>query len=212
MSIDQWHHDRLGEKVVQALRKNEFDAVYFPHRQEAIEQVLTYISPGDAVGIGGSATLNELGIPEKAAALGAKILNHNLPGLSPEAKMDIRRRQLLSDVFLCSTNAVTLEGYLVNVDGVGNRVGAMTFGPKKVVIVAGINKVCTDEKAAFERISMIASPKNNKRLETSNPCLTTGVCCDCQGKTRICRIYAVMKKRPMVSDITVVLVGENLGY
>ena len=130
MSIKKWHRDTLGNKVVQALKKNEFDALYCTTGKEAVAQVLKYITPGAIVGVGGSVTIGELGILEKAEALGAKVLNHNKPGLSPEEKLDIRRRQLLSDVFLCSSNAITLDGYLVNVDGTGNRVAAMTFGPK----------------------------------------------------------------------------------
>ncbi|HHT63530.1 MAG: lactate utilization protein [Bacillota bacterium] len=212
MSIKKWHRDTLGNKVVQALKKNEFDALYCTTGKEAVAQVLKYITPGAIVGVGGSVTIGELGILEKAEALGAKVLNHNKPGLSPEEKLDIRRRQLLSDVFLCSSNAITLDGYLVNVDGTGNRVAAMTFGPKKIVIVAGTNKICQDEKAAFDRIKMIASPINNKRLNIANPCATGGVCCDCKGKERICRVYSVLKRRPSCSDITVILVGEDLGY
>ncbi|MGI6685489.1 MAG: lactate utilization protein [Bacillota bacterium] len=212
MNIKNWHRDVLGEKVAQALKKNEFDAMYFSTRKEAIAQVLKYIASGTIVGVGGSVTIGELGILEKAEALGAKVLNHNKRGLSPEEKNEIRRQQLLSDVFLCSSNAITLDGYLVNVDGTGNRVAAMTFGPKKIVIVAGTNKICLDEKAAFERIQMIASPINNKRLNIPNPCVVSGVCCNCQGKTRICRIYSVLKKKPTLSDITVILVGEDLGY
>ena len=212
MNNKESHRQVLGEKVVRALKKNEFDAMYVSTREEARTEVLKYISPGKIVGVGGSVTISELGILEQAEAQGAKVLNHNQPGLTPEEKMEIRRQQLLSDVFLCSSNAITLDGYLVNVDGTGNRVAAMTFGPKKIVIVAGTNKICFDEKAAWERIRMIASPINNIRLDLPNPCAVSGVCADCQGKTRICRVYSVLKKKPTFSDITVILVGEDLGY
>lgn len=212
MDVQQWHKDTLGKRVVQALKKNEFDAIYFSTREEAAAEVLKYIMPGITIGVGGSVTIGDLGIPQKAEAMGAKVLNHHKAGLSLEEKVEIRRQQLLSDVFLCSSNAITLEGYLVNVDRSGNRVAAMTFGPKKVVVVAGTNKICQDERAAYERIRRIAAPANNKRLDTNNPCATSGVCCDCQGKTRLCRIYSVLKRKPMDNDITVILVGEDLGY
>jgi len=212
MDVHKWHKETLGKRVVQALKKNMFDAIYFSTREEAMAEVLKYIIPGITIGVGGSATISELGIPEKAESIGAKVLNHHKPGLSLEEMAEIRRRQLLSDVFLCSSNAITLDGYLVNVDRSGNRVAAMTFGPKKVLVVAGTNKIVQDERAAFERIRRIAAPLNNKRLNMKNPCVTTGVCCDCHGEDRLCRIYSVIKRKPMNNDITVILVGENLGY
>ncbi|MEL7566438.1 MAG: lactate utilization protein [Dehalobacterium sp.] len=212
MDVHKWHRETLGKTVVAALKKNMFDAVYFSTREEAVAEVLKYIIPGITIGVGGSATVSELGIPEKAEAMGAKVLSHHKHGLSLEEMAEIRRQQLLSDVFLCSSNAITLDGYLVNVDRSGNRVAAMTFGPKKVVVVAGTNKICQDEQAADERIRRIAAPANNKRLDMKNPCAATGVCSDCQGKDRLCRIYSVMKRRPMNHDITVIIVGEDLGY
>ncbi|MDD2499028.1 MAG: lactate utilization protein [Desulfitobacteriaceae bacterium] len=212
MSVQKWHHEVIGQRVVEALKNNEFEAVYVPTRQKAAEYVLNFIKPGDSIGMGGSATLGELDITPKITGKGAHILNQNQPGLSPEEKDSIRHRQLISDVFLCSSNAITLDGYLVNVDGVGNRVAAMTFGPKKVVVVAGINKICEDVQAAFRRIALVAAPQNNKRLGLPNPCVVTGICADCRAKTRVCRIFSVMKRKPMLSDITVVVVGESLGY
>ncbi|WP_031513550.1 lactate utilization protein [Desulfofalx alkaliphila] len=212
MNIAQWHRDKLGKVVVEKLKKNLFDAVYFSNKEQAVEFVLDKIKPGDKVGIGGSVTLVELKIPKLAEAKGAQLLNHNLPGLSAEQKLEIRRQQLLSDVFLSSSNALTLDGYLVNIDGAGNRVAAMTFGPKKVIVVVGVNKICKNVHAAFERIQLIASPQNNKRLGYPNPCVDTGSCIDCQTETRICRIYSVMKKKPLTTDLTVVVVGEELGY
>jgi len=212
MSVNQWHNETLGQKVVEALRKNNFDAVYFDNKEDAVEHVLKFISPGMKVGMGGSMTLKELDILSKIEAKGAQILNHNLPGLTEEEKLKIRRQQLVSDVFLTSTNALTLDGYLVNVDGTGNRVSAMTFGPKKVLVLTGVNKIVKDTHAALQRIQLIASPKNNKRLGYPNPCVKTGTCMDCQGKTRICNIYSILKRKPSKTDITVVVIGENLGY
>lgn len=212
MSIHEWHNETVGKRVVEALKKNNFDAVYCACREEAVQRVLEFISPGAKVGVGGSMTVQELGLLEKIAEKGATILNHNQPGLTPEQKLEIRRQQLVSDVFLTSTNALTMDGYLVNVDGSGNRVAAMTFGPKKIVIVAGINKIVPDINAAFNRIKTLASPKNNKRLNLPNPCTTTGVCMDCESKSRICNVYTVMKKKPLSSDITVIVVGDTLGY
>ncbi|CCO08841.1 lactate utilization protein [Desulforamulus hydrothermalis] len=213
MSIDQWHKDVIGQRVVQALKKNQFDAAYFPTRETAVQHVLSFIAAGAQVGFGGSVTLTkDLNLVELVKAKGAELLVHGDPKLSPEEKMEVMRKQQVCDVFLTGTNAITMDGYLVNIDGVGNRVAALTFGPKKVIVVVGINKICQDVNAAFERLKTIVSPKNNKRLDYTNPCTVTGVCADCQSSTRICRIYSVIKKKPMLSDITVVIIGEELGY
>lgn len=210
--VDTWHDEALGKIAVEALKKNNFDAIYFSNKEEATEYALRFIEEGMQVAFGGSITLKELGLSKMVKGKGAIVLNHNAPGLTADEKTAIRRQQLISDVFLSSTNALTLDGYLVNVDGVGNRVAAMSFGPKKVIIITGINKITRDVDSAFDRIKLIAAPKNTKRLERPNPCGQTGICMDCQSKTRICNIYSVMKKKPTATDITVIVVGENLGY
>jgi L-lactate utilization protein LutB len=212
MNFQQWHNDTLGKIAVDALKKNNFNAVYFPNSKEAIEYVMNFIDEGLTVGLAGSVTVKELKIDEKAHKKGAIVLDHNTPGLTPEEKIELRRKQLTCDIFLCSSNAITLDGALVNVDGAGNRIAAMTFGPKKVIVVAGMNKVCQDVDAAFERIKLIAAPQNNKRLNIPNPCINTGVCMDCQNKTRICNIYSVIRKKPLITDFNVVIIGENLGF
>jgi hypothetical protein len=212
LNIQQWHYDVLAQRTVEALKKNEFDAVYFSNRKEAVDYVLNFISENNDVGFGGSMTVKELGIAEKAAEKGAKILNHGSPDLTQEQKIEVMRKQLVSDVFLCSANAVTLNGCIVNVDGVGNRVASTIFGPKKVILVVGANKIVEDEEMALERIRNVSGPQNSKRLNLSNPCTVTGICDDCDSKTRICRVYTVMAKKPRVSNIEVVIIGENLGY
>jgi len=206
------HADVIGREVVKSLKQNNFDAFYFSKREEAVEYILDLIPPGVKVGCGGSVTLRGLKIIELAKAKGAQILDHSLPGLKPEEKSRIRHEQLACHVFLTSTNAVTLDGVLVNMDGVGNRIGAMTFGPEKVIVVAGINKICKDINAAIERIKLVASPQNNLRLQTQNPCTVKGYCMDCQGKSRICNVLSIMYKKPLATDVTVVIIGESLGY
>jgi hypothetical protein len=210
--IGKWHADALGEAAVAALKKNDFDAVYFADRDEAVKFVMGFVKSGASVGFGGSMTVAALGIKDKAIAAGAVPLDHGDPALSPEQKADVRRRQQTCDLFLCSSNAVTLDGMLVNVDGNGNRTNAMSFGPKKVVVVAGVNKIVADEAAGLQRIREYAAPMNNKRLGIQNPCVVKGVCCDCTGKTRICRIYSTLRRKPSPTDLTVVIVGEVLGF
>jgi hypothetical protein len=154
--------------------------------------------------------MRDMDMMPKILASGATFIE-NAYG-DPEFMFEARREQLLSDVYLCSVNAVTLDGWLVSVDGAGNRTGAMTFGPRKVIVVAGTNKICHDLEAAWQRLEKVACPLNMKRLNLPNPCTKTGYCMDCRTEDRGCRIYTVVKRRPMLTDLTVVIVGEDLGY
>lgn len=210
--LKTWHNQTIGAKVVEALQKNHFTASYVNTKEEALEKLTAMISKDATVGIAGSATLKEVGIDTLLEERGNTVFNHNKPGLSPEVSLDLRRKQLTCDVFLTSTNALTLNGELVNVDGSGNRVAAMIFGPKKVIVVAGINKIATNVEAAMDRIELYAAPINNKRLNRPNPCTVTGECMDCQGPTRICNVTTVMHKKPGTSDIEVIIIGESLGF
>ncbi len=210
--VKKWHKETLARKTVEALKKNHFQAEYVPSKEEARKRVIELIADSKTVGIGGSVTTAEINILEDLLKIGKEVLNHSLSTLTPEEKMTIRRRQLTCDCFISSTNALTMDGKLVNVDGTGNRVSAMIFGPKKVIIVVGANKIVKDLDAAMERIEMIAAPLNNKRLNFSNPCTQTGVCMDCTGISRICNITTILRKKPSQTDIIVLVVGEELGY
>ncbi|WP_312560920.1 lactate utilization protein [Anaerospora sp.] len=207
-----WHNAVIGEKVVAALNKNNFKAVYVPTKEEAIEQILAHIPTDASVGIAGSWTIHQLGLDDLVETRGNTVYNHNKPGLSPETILDFRHKQLSCDVFLTSTNALTLNGKLVNTDGAGNRVAAMIFGPKKVIIVTGINKIVADVTEAEKRIQLHAAPINNKRLARTNPCVQTGQCMDCMSPQRICNITTVLHKKPPVSDIHIFVIGEDLGF
>lgn len=207
-----WRVDTQGEAAAKALKHNGFDAVYVKTGAEALEIVAKHLKKGATVGFGGSSTVRDIGVQKKAAELGCELLDHNAPGLAADVKASILKRQLTSDVFISSSNAVTLEGELVNVDGTGNRVAALSFGPTKTIVVAGANKIVRDLDEAFARIETYAAPMNNKRLDKPNPCVKAGVCMDCDGDTRICRVYSIMRKRPGGTDFTVIIVGETLGY
>ena len=208
----QWHIDTLGAKAVEALTKNNFAATYVKTREEAVKQIVALIPRDATVGVGGSWTIQEIGLDTTLAARGNTMLNHNVPGLTPEETVAIRHKQLACDVFITSTNALTLDGEMVNVDAVGNRVAAMIFGPKKVVIIAGINKIVRDIVDAQNRIELYAAPINNKRLNRPNPCVKTGECMDCQGPTRICNVTTILHKKPALTDIHIFIVGEELGF
>lgn len=207
----KWHKEAIGEKVVNALKNNNFTATYVSTKQEAASLLLDLIPEDATVGFGGSVTLAELDILAKLEERGNNVPNYLKPGLSPQEIRAIRRQHLLSDVYLSGTNAVTIDGKLVNVDSTGNRVGPMMFGPDKVFVVVGVNKIVKDVAEAENRVKLWASPPNNKRLGYPNPCAKTGVCVDCQVPTRICNITTIIHKRPRLTDFHVIIVGEQLG-
>ncbi len=208
----QWHNDTLGQQTAEALTKNHFSASYVKTVTEAKEKILALIADSDTVGIGGSWTVQEIGLLEDLAQRGNTVFNHGVSGLTPEESLAIRRKELTADVFLTGTNAVTLDGQLVNVDGSGNRVAAMIFGPKKVIVVVGVNKIVHDVHEGYRRIQMEAAPINNKRLNRPNPCTVSGICMDCQGPTRICNVTTIIKKALPQTPTHVIIVGENLGF
>ncbi len=135
-----------------------------------------------------------------------------LQGLTPEEKNEIRRQQLVCDVFISGSNAITMDGCIVNIDAYGNRTNALTFGPRKIIIVVGMNKIRKDVDEALERVKHYAAPLNNKRINTNNPCTVSGTCSECTTKTRICRVYSILRRKPSLSDTTVVIIGEALGF
>jgi hypothetical protein len=210
--MNAWHGRTIGIKTIEALKRNRFDAGYFETGVEAADVVMNFIQPGATVAFGGSQTIKQLGLPERIHEAGAIILDHNAEGLDPEEKMEIMRRQQVCDVFICSSNAISLDGQLFNVDGNGNRLSAMIFGPKKVIVLAGVNKICINEEQAWERIRSIAAPVNLKRLNRPNPCTKEGICADCNLPTRGCNAYLALRKKPTLTDFSVFIINEMLGF
>jgi L-lactate utilization protein LutB len=210
--LTEWHNDVIGQRAVDALIKHNFTAHYFGDRQVAINHILQLITEGATIGMGGSRTGMELGLWELLAERGHEMFNHNLDGLSLEEKTALRYKQLTCDVFLSGVNAITLNGEIVNRDAFGNRVAAMMFGPKKVIIIAGINKIVRDIEEADKRIKMYSAPMNNKRYELPNPCVQLGQCVDCNSPRRSCNITTILSRRPPLTDIHVMIIGEDLGF
>ena len=208
----QWRDETLGKRAVEALKKNKFQAEYFADPKEAVAYAADLVQPGASVGIGGSRTERELALTEHLVRKNCTILDHGLDGMSPEERNVIRYKQLSADVFVSGCNAITLKGELVNRDAFGNRVAAMMFGPKKVIIIAGANKIVRDLDEAEKRIKMFAAPMNNKRYETPNPCVQLGECVDCSNATRICNITTIISRRPPLTDIHVLIFGGCFGF
>jgi L-lactate utilization protein LutB len=208
----EWYKKLLLERVVENLKSRGFSAFWFRTKSEAKDKVLQLIPAGVKVGIGGSISIRELELIEDLNTRGNTVVQHWKTELDPEMDFQTRREELTTDVFLASSNAITVDGILVNIDGVGNRVAGMIFGPKSVILVAGINKIVRDTGEAIWRIRNIATPMNAHRLGLKTPCAKVGYCANCTGDTNICRITTMIERKPTKTDFTVILVGEELGY
>ncbi len=197
--------------AAEGLRKRGMDARVAAGREAAVEEVLSIIPPGADVGCGGSVTIRELGLLEKLRERGNQVFVHD-PTMTFEETDKTRRQALLCPYYLSSSNAITLKGELVNVDGVGNRVCGITYGPSTVVIVAGANKLTADLDEAMARIRGVAAPANAMRYNLDLPCVKKGQCADCRSDISICRVTTITSMRPMLTDLKVVLVPDELGF
>ena len=229
LSLEQ---QRLGEEraniVAKNLRRRHINVQYFASRKEALDAILKMIPPGAKVARGDSLSVDQIGvIPELIRLRQNTIIDpyrRDTDGYyidSAEARRQMQREAFLTDVFLSGTNAVTLDGKLVNVDMLGNRVAAMLFGPKKVILVAGVNKIVNDVNEAMERIRQVAAPGNAQRHylkhhyeEFANlPCVKTGRCVNCSHDFRICSFTVIIESTALRDQgrINLMLVGEELG-
>lgn len=196
-------------QLIDQLRRRGFEAHFFESRAALNEFLLSEIGEADPVAFGGSMTLLELGLYEKLQERGKKVLWHWKT--SPENKFAVLKEAMQAAVYLSSTNAVTKDGKLVNVDGNGNRVAAMIFGVPKVIVIAGRNKICADLEEAMKRIKEVATPQNARRLNASVPCVKTD-CPDCYSADRLCKVTSIMEGRPNLTQVIICLLDEDLGY
>ncbi len=199
------------EKVIKNLEKNNMQCFYLEDKKEVIPFLNQFIKDKDTVSVGGSMTLFELGIIDYLRSRDINFLDRYQEGLSADETKELFRKSFFADVYLTSINAITEDGYLYNVDGRGNRVAAMIYGPEKVLVIAGVNKIVKDLDAAVKRVEEIAAPLNAARLKLKTPCTMTDKCEHCQSKDKICRNYVVIKN-PIPNRIFVLLVNDNLGY
>ena len=211
-NIKRWYYEERAKRTVEALQKNGFTALYAEEQQKARQEILKLIPDGATIGVGGSITIRQLEVLPELTKKGHRIHDHWVPGLSPEEVLAIRRAQLTCDVFLTSANALTLDGQIVCSDGIGNRVCAMTFGPQKVIIAVGANKITRDIDDALRRVKEVAAPHVLKESGLALPCIETGYCHDCKSPQRGCRITLILERKPLFTDTTVVVIGEALGF
>ncbi|UCG81652.1 MAG: lactate utilization protein [Desulfobacterales bacterium] len=206
-------NEKISKNIIKHLEKRRMEGSYAPTAAQAKAEIVAMIPHGATVFRTGSMTTVGMGLWEEIAKLpGVELIDYLRPGLSPEESMELRRRGMTADVMIASSNAITLDGKLVNLDGMGNRVAAMTFGPKKVILVVGINKVAPDLDSAMARVKHYAAPVNATRLKLKNPCVETGLCADCKSPQRICNMWGIIEGHMVKNRIHVKLVGENLGY
>lgn len=189
------------------LEKHGFLVKIFENSEMAKEELLKEISIDESVALGGSMTLQQMGIYENLKNRGNEVIWHWRKDVESPLQKAIN-----TDSYITSTNAITMDGKLVNMDGTANRVAGMVFGHKNVYIIVGKNKVCKDYEEARERIKNIAAPLNAKRLNLSTPCAITGKCNDCNTPQRICRVETIIHRNPNSCQIHIYLVDEELGY
>jgi L-lactate utilization protein LutB len=205
----------MGElltEVAQNLRERNFEVIVVSSGDEALKAALDLIPDESVVGMGGSTTVREIGLLDALRAGSYDLCDQYEEGISKEENFKRRKRGLTADVFVTGTNAIAKEGALVNIDGMGNRVAALAFGPEKVILVVGQNKICDTIDAALERVQNHVAPKNAARFGVDTPCAKTGECSDCAAAQRICNIYSIIKRQWAPGRIHVILVDEDLGF
>jgi hypothetical protein len=208
----KWN-EQVARKIIAELKKRSMEGSYSPSADEAREEILAMIPPNSTVYRCGSMTAEYMELWKRITKIpGVAIIDPFQPGLSFEDSLALRRQGLLADVMITSTNAITLDGKLVNLDGLGNRVAAMIFGPQKVILVVGMNKVVPDVDTAIARTKHYAAPVNAMRMRIQTPCAETGICADCKTPARFCNIWSIIEGQRIKGRIHVKLVGENLGY
>jgi len=212
MTPKQKYYENIAGTLIKNLEKRQMEAYYCPDRASALQKVLEMIPEGSSVGWGGSMTMKETGILDAIKESGSYTPIDRDAAQTPEEQRKVYAEICASDYFLMSTNAITLDGELVNIDGRGNRVAFLCFGPQNVIVVAGMNKLVSDVRAGFQRVRDIAAPPNTVRLERNTPCAVTGRCGNCFSPECICSSAVITRRSHVPGRIKVILVGEELGY
>lgn len=200
------------EKAKRALEKNNFNTVVLDDEVELKQWLLNTIEDDSTVAVGGSQTLFEAGVIDLLREMNINFIDRYDPNIAPEKMNDVFREAFFADYFLMSSNAITVDGLLYNVDGNGNRVAALTFGPKNVIVIVGYNKIVTNLDEARSRVRSIAAPANAIRLNKETPCSNFGECVSCNSKNRICSHFVTTGRQAKKGRITVVFVKKSLGY
>ena len=200
-----------SETIIKNLKKRNMEGFYCETKDKAVEKVMSLIDKDDVVSWGGSYTIDELDIKASLKQNNINVIDRDTAKV-PEERMKLMKKALTADVFLSSTNAITMDGELVNIDGSGNRLAAFCYGPDKVIVVAGMNKVVRDVDSAMKKIRTDACVPNTIRFNLNTPCAKTGICAECTSPETICSQILITRYSKPQNRIVVVLVGENLGF
>ena len=208
--MEKAYFEKRGQILVKNLRSRHFDAWYCATKEEALQKVLELIPEGAKVGWGGVLSAQQIGLFDALRSGNYDLLDRDLYQTAEEREQ-MMKDALFSDVFLTGANGLSLDGQMVNIDGTGNRVAATIYGPKSVIVVAGMNKVSDTLEDAITRARTIAAPMNNQRFNNDNPCSTTGTCGNCKNVTCICNQIVITRHCRPIGRIKYILVGEELG-
>lgn len=207
-----WHIEQRVKKTMDNLEKNNMEAYFVKNEEEMLSKVKELVTERETIAVGGSMTLFETGIIDYLRNGKFDFLDRYKDGITPNEVKEIFRKSFFADSYLVSTNALTENGELYNVDGNGNRVAAMLYGPDQVIVIVGINKIVKDLDAAIKRNREISAPINAKRLNKTTPCTKVGHCMDCKSSDRICNEYTLIRRQGVKGRIKVIIVGKELGY
>lgn len=210
-SSKELYYEKRGKLLVKNLIGRHFDAYYCKNKKEALEKALALIPEGASVGWGGTMSTAEIGLQDAIRAGNYQAIDRDRAA-NMEERERISRACLDADVFLTGANAMSLDGQMVNVDGNGNRVAAIIYGPKSVLVIVGMNKVCDTLEDAVKRARTVASPMNMQRFMLDTPCAVTGVCSDCKCEACICNQIVITRHCRPAGRIKFLVVGEDLGY
>lgn len=208
--IDKYYQKR-GEILVKNLKARHFDAWYCDTKEEALAKALELIPEGSTVGWGGALSAQQIGLMDALNKGNYAAIDRDRC-TTPEEKAQAAKDSMFADFFLTGANALSLDGQMVNIDGAGNRVSAIIFGPKNVLVIAGMNKVLDDLDAAVNRARTVAAPMNKQRFDPNTPCAVTGSCADCKVEGCICNHIVITRHCRPVGRIKFILVGEPLGF
>lgn len=212
MTPKEIYYEKTANTIIQNLKKRQIEGYYCKNSAEAVSKAMSFVAAESTVSFGGSMTLTETGLmTELRAKTDIHLLDRD-KALTQAVVQDIFVKSFTADTYFMSTNAITLEGELLNIDGNGNRVAALIWGPKQVIILCGMNKVASDLTEAYHRVKNIASPMNTIRLNKKTPCVATGKCEDCYSPDCICSQTVITRWSRQPERIKVILIGEELGY
>lgn len=211
MSAKKTYYENLSDTLIEKFNKRGIEGYYCEDKEDALMMAKRFLTPGCSISWGGSETLSEIGLFDELKA-SDYILYDRHSAKTPEESSQIYSKIVTCDYYFMSSNAITLDGQLVNIDGKGNRVACLITGPKNVIIIAGMNKIVTNVETGIERVRNMASPPNNIRLGNKTPCAGLGRCTNCLVDDCICCQIVITRKSKTPGRIKVILVGEELGY